>query len=108
MRPEAERRLREGFQRRIDEESNRYAAQLVHARQQSTRFECGEVAGVFGARLGGEIPRRTYVVALLPLAGEMGQLFMSLAPGTVGKTMPKLPTIDQIIATYAAKPGRYA
>jgi hypothetical protein len=31
----------------------------------------------------------------------MGQLFRTLAPGTVGKTMPKFPTIDEIIATYA-------
>jgi hypothetical protein len=36
---------------------------------------------------------------------EMGQLFRGLAPGTVGKTMPRFPTIDEIIATYAAKPG---
>jgi hypothetical protein len=86
MRPEAERRLREGFQRRIDEETRRYAAPLAHARQQAARFECGEVAGV----------------------GEMGQLFRGLAPGTVGKTMPKLPTVDEIIATYAVKPGRSA
>ena len=47
MRPEAERRLREGFQRRVDEQASRYAAQLAQARQQAARFECGEVAGVF-------------------------------------------------------------
>ncbi len=68
MRPEAERRLREGFQRRVDEQGNRYAAQLAHARQQANRFECGEVAGVFSAQAGGEVPRRTYVVAFLPIA----------------------------------------
>lgn len=38
--------------------------------------------------------------------GEMGQLFRGLAPGTVGKTMPRFPTIDEIIATYAGKPDR--
>jgi hypothetical protein len=69
MRPEAERRLREGFQRRVDEQGNRYAAQLAHARQQAARFECGDVAGVFSAQAGGDVLRRTYVVALLPLAG---------------------------------------
>jgi hypothetical protein len=221
MRPEAERKLREGFQRRVDEQSNRYSAQLADASQQAARLECGAVAGVFGAQAGGDVPRRTYVVALLPLAAipllialaatglpgtvpllgaspfitgawmgvsfwrgrtpkrqvwlyaftegflllddptaylvpvrwsqvdevtevwtntripgaedptpvhsayrlrtadgrvhevsrsfknvqdpyrEMGQLFRTLAPGTVGKTMPKFPTIDEIIATYA-------
>jgi hypothetical protein len=221
MRPEAERRLREGFQRRVDEQSSRYAGQLAHARQQGARFECGEVAGVFTAEAGGEPTTRTYVVALLPIAalplvialpatgipgtlqfliaypflagawiglgfwlgrepkrrvwlyaftegfmlldgpgdampvlwsqvtgvgpvwtntylpgdedhprpvlsayrlrladgrvqdissslknvqdpyGEMGQLFRGLSPGVVGKTMPRLPTIGEVIATYA-------
>jgi hypothetical protein len=224
MRPEAERKLREGFQRRVDEQSSRYAAQLADARQQAARFGCGEVAGVFSAQAGGEVLRRTYVVAFLPLAaipvliavtamgipgtlpllgaapflagawigvsfwrgrtpkrqvwlyaftggfmplddplayavpvrwsqvaevsevwtntyvpgdddptpvlaayrlrladgrvqhisrsfrnvqdpyGEMGQLFRTLAPGTVGKTMPRFFTIDEIIATYARTP----
>jgi hypothetical protein len=36
---------------------------------------------------------------------EMGQLFRTLSPGTIGKTMPAFPTIDQIIATYVSKPG---
>lgn len=229
MRPETERRLRESFQRRFDEQSNRYAAQLAQARQQAARFGCGDVAGVFGGQAGGGIPPRTFVVALLPLVvipillfvsaaripdivallvifpflavawmgaslwlgreptrqvwlyaftdgfllqdgppadatpvrwsqvteviqvwgetrrfgddgdttpvlrayrlrsadgrvheisrsfrnvqdpyGEMGQLFRGLAPGTVGKTMPRVPTIDEIIATYAGKPGRSA
>jgi hypothetical protein len=68
MRPEAERKLREGFQRRVDEQASRYAAQLADAWQQAARFRCGEVAGVFGAQAGGDVPRRTYVVAFLPLA----------------------------------------
>jgi hypothetical protein len=222
MRPEAERRLRAGFQRRVDEQSGRCAVQLAHARQQAARFECGEVAGVFRGEAGGNPTTRTYVVALLPLAalplvialpatgipgtlqllaaypflagawiglgfwlgreprrqvwlyaftegfllldgpaadavpvpwsqvtgvspvwtntyrpgdedhprpvlsayrlrladgrvqdisrsfknvqdpyGEMGQLFSGLAPGIVGKTMPQLPTVDEIIAGYA-------
>jgi hypothetical protein len=36
---------------------------------------------------------------------EMGQLFRGLAPNTVGKTMPKFPTIDEILAAYARKPN---
>jgi hypothetical protein len=68
MRPEAERRLREGFQRRVDEQSSRYAAQLAEAGRQAARFECGEVAGVFSAQAGGDVPRGTYVMAFLPLA----------------------------------------
>ena len=226
MRPEAERRLREGFQRRFDEQSSRYAAPLAHARQLANGFECGEVAGVFEAQAGGDVPTRTYVLAFLPLAAipvliaasaagipgalpllgaspflagawigvsfwrgrapkrqvwlyaftegfmllddaqgastpvrwsqvteigqvwtnthspgdedptpvlaayrlrsadgrvveisrsfknvqdpyrEMGQLFRGLAPGTIGKTMPRFFTIDEILATYAQAPGR--
>jgi hypothetical protein len=69
MRPEAERKLRAGFQRRVDEQSDRYAAQLAHAGQLAARFECGEVTGVFGAEAGGDLRPGTFVVALLPLAG---------------------------------------
>jgi hypothetical protein len=36
----------------------------------------------------------------------MGQLFRGLAPNTIGQTMPKFPTIDEIIATYPPRPGR--
>jgi hypothetical protein len=225
MRPEAERRLREGFQRRVDEQSSRYTAQLAHARQQATLFECGDVAGVFSGQAGGQPTLRTYLVALAPIAllpvvialpatgipgtlqfliaypflagawiglgfllgrepkrqvwlyaftegfllldsrapdtmpvlwrqvtgvapvwtntyspgdedhprpvltayrlrtadgrihelsrslknvqdpyREMGQLFRGLAPGIIGKTMPELPTVDEIIATYAQRP----
>ena len=228
MRPEAERRLREGFQRRVDAQGARYAGQLAHARQLADHFECGAVSGVFSAQAGGDVRPRTYVVGLLPIAGipvaialaatgipgtlqlltaypflagawigvsfwrgrepkrqvwlyafaggfmmldgprsdlapvpwsqvtevdqvwtntcspgdedprptlaayrlrstdgrvheisrsfknvqdpydEIGQLFRGLAPGTVGKTMPRFPTIDEIIATYAGRPSRGA
>jgi len=225
MRPQAERRLREGFQRRVDEQRQRYAGPLAQARQLADRFDCGAVAGVFSAQAGGDVLRRTYVVALLPLAGipvliaasaagipgtlpllvvfpflaggwigvsfwrgrepkrlvwlyaftggfmfldgpssdpvpvpwyqvtlveqvwtetyqpgdedprptltayrlrsadgrarelprslrnvedpygEIGQLFRGLAPRTIGTTMPRFPTIDEVIATYAVRPG---
>ena len=85
MRPEAERRLREGFQRRVDEQGARYAPQLAHARQQAARFECGEVTGVFSGQAGGGVRRSTYVVGLLPLAGIPVLIAAAAAgfPGTV-------------------------
>ena len=218
--------MREGFQRRIDEQSAKFAAQLTHAERLATRLECGEVVGVYHTEIGGGVSTRAYVIALLPMAAipflivgaasgfpgslpllglfpfafgiwfgvslwrgrdpkkqawlyvftegfllltgdwgaeappvrwnrvievtpvwtqviqagtegetrptltayrlrsadgelheisrsfknvrdpyrEMGQLFRGLAPSTVGKTMPKFPTIDEILGTYAAKP----
>lgn len=37
MRPEAEQRLRAGFQRRVDKQRERYAPQLAHAGQLAAR-----------------------------------------------------------------------
>ena len=224
MRPEAERKMRAGFERRVDEQSARFAAQLAHAERLATRLECGEVIGVYNAEVGGGIGTRAYVIALLPMAAipflivgaasgfpgmlpllglfpfafgawfgvslwrgrdpkrqawfyaftegflllndwraeaapvrwnqvievspvwtevypdaeksrpvltayrlrsadgelheitrsfknvrdpyrEMGQLFRGLAPNTVGKTMPKFPTVDEILAAYTGKPA---
>jgi len=69
IRPEAERKLRAGFQRRVDAQSDRYVAQLTHAEQLAARFECGEVVGVFSMRVGGGTKRGAIVVGLvLPLA----------------------------------------
>ena len=68
MRPEAERKLRAGFQRRVAEQSDRYGVPLAHAEQLGDHFECGEVVGVYSAQAGGEVRRRAYVVALLPMA----------------------------------------
>jgi len=219
--------MRAGFQRRVDEQSAKYAGQLTHAERLATRLECGEVVGVYHTEIGGGVATRAYVMALLPMAAipflivgaassvpgalpllglfpfafgiwfgvclwrgrdpkkqawlyvftegfllltgdwgaeappvrwsqviavhpvwtqviqvgtegetrptltayrlrsadgelheisrsfknvrdpyrEMGQLFRGLAPNTVGKTMPKLPTIDEILAAYAKKPN---
>lgn len=69
MRPEAEQKLRASFQRRADEQAERYDAQLAHAAQLAARFGCGRVAGVFSGEAGGNVRPKTYVVALLPLAG---------------------------------------
>jgi hypothetical protein len=68
MRPEAEQKLRQGFQRRVDEHSSRYAEQLADADRVAMMHECGEVVGVFTARAGGGVRPRAYVVGLLPLA----------------------------------------
>lgn len=217
--------MRAGFQRRADEQSAKFAAQLTHAERLAIRLECGEVVGVYNAEIGGGISARAYVVALLPMAAipflivgaasgfpgalpllglfpfvwgawfgvclwrgrdpkrdiwfyaftegfmlldgsmadavpvrwnqvtevsqvwgemhspaseeprpvltayrlrtvdgqpheisrslknvrdpyqEMGQFFRAIAPGSVGKTMPTFPTVDQIIAGYAGRPG---
>jgi hypothetical protein len=66
IRPEAEQRLRAGFQRRVDEQRGRYAAELAHAGQLAARFECGEVVGVFSRQA--DIGWRNVVPGLLPLA----------------------------------------
>ena len=66
IRPEAEQRLRAGFQRRVDRQRERYAPQLAHAGQLAARFGCGEVAGVFSMQAG--IRPRALVSGLLPLA----------------------------------------
>jgi hypothetical protein len=47
MRPEAEQRLRAGFQRRVDKQSERYAPELAHAAQLAAGSGCGQLAGVF-------------------------------------------------------------
>jgi hypothetical protein len=68
IRPEAERKLRAGFQRRVGRQAERYVAQLTHAEQLAVRLECGQVAGVFTGQAGGDVRRGTYAVGLLPLA----------------------------------------
>ncbi len=68
IRPEAEQKLRAGFQRRVDRQAERHVAQLTHAEQLAVRLECGQVAGVFTGQAGGDVRRGTYAVGLLPLA----------------------------------------
>jgi hypothetical protein len=36
---------------------------------------------------------------------EVGQLLKAITPASFGNTMPALPTIDQVIAAYARRPG---
>jgi hypothetical protein len=68
IRPEAEQKLRAGFQRRVDRQADRYAAQLTDAEQLAVRLEAGEVAGAFSGQAGGGVRRGTYAVGMLPLA----------------------------------------
>jgi hypothetical protein len=68
IRPEADRKLRAGFQRRVDQQAARHAAELAHAEELAARFGCGAVAGVFSAEAGGGVRRSAYVTGLLPLA----------------------------------------
>jgi hypothetical protein len=50
IRPQAQARLRQGFQRRAALQSARYAPYLADAGQFAVRFEFGEVLGVFTRR----------------------------------------------------------
>jgi hypothetical protein len=84
MRPEAEQKLRAGFQRRVDEQAQRYAQQLAHAAQLAARFGCGEVTGVFSMEAGGDPRPRTYVLALLPPLAGIPLLIAAAAAGVRG------------------------
>ena len=68
IRPEAEQKLRAGFQRHVDRQAERYVAQLTDAEQLAVRLECGQVVGVFGGQAGGDVERGAYLVGLLPMA----------------------------------------
>ena len=113
IRPEAEQKRRAGFERRVDEQSDRYAAQLAHAGQLALRLECGEVAGVFSTEAGGGVGTRAYVLGLIPLAA-IPFVIAGAAAGVPG-TLPVLAAfpfalgaglaIDEIITASAGRPG---
>lgn len=98
IRPEAEQKLRAGFQRHVDRQSDRYAAQLAHAGQLAAGFECGEVAGVFSAKAGGGVRPRSYVVGLLPMAA-IPVLIASAAAGIPG-AVPALGALPFITGAW--------
>jgi hypothetical protein len=50
IRPEAQEKLREGFQRKAERQRRLYAGQLAEAEQLAARFGCGEVVGIFSTR----------------------------------------------------------
>ncbi len=66
MRPEAEQRLRAGFQRRVDKQRERHAPDLAHAAQLAAGSGCGQLAGVFSRQAPFRAP--AVVTGLLPLA----------------------------------------
>jgi hypothetical protein len=94
MESEAERKLRDGLQRKVDEHRARYAPHLAHADRVARATECGEVVGVFMAEVGGTIPTSAYAVGLLPVAAAPLAIAASLAgvPGS-GFVLVALPFI---------------
>jgi hypothetical protein len=98
IRPEAEQKLRAGFQQRADQQRDRYAVQLAHAEQLAARFGCGEVAGVFSAEAGGSVRARAYVVGLLPLAA-IPVLIAGAAAGIPG-AVPALGTLPLVTGAW--------
>ena len=94
MESEAERKLRDGLQRKVDEHRARYAPHLAHADRVARATESGEVVGVFMAEVGGTIPTSTYAVGLLPVAAAPLAIAATLAgvPGS-GFVLVALPFI---------------
>jgi hypothetical protein len=52
-----------------------------------------------------EVPR--YVQNVRDPYGEFGRSLRRLMPAAVGDTMPHFPTIDEVIAVYAPRPGQF-
>jgi hypothetical protein len=50
IRPEAQEKLRQGFQRKADRQRRLYAGQVAEARRLAVMFGCGEVAGIFSSK----------------------------------------------------------
>ena len=98
IRPEAEQKLRAGFQRRVDQQAQRYAGPLAHAAELAMGLECGEVAGVFTARAGGGVARRAYVVGLAPLAA---------IPVLVGAAAARIPGVLPLLASFPFLEGAW-
>jgi hypothetical protein len=98
IRPEAEQKLRAGFQRRVDRQAGRYVEQLTHAEQLAVRLECGQVVGVFSGQAGGGVRRGAYLVALLPLAA-IPVLIAGAAVGVPGM-VPLLAVTPFIIGAW--------
>jgi hypothetical protein len=98
IRPEAEQKLRAGFQRRVDQQSQRYARPLAHAAEVATGFECGEVVGVFTARAGGGVARRAYVAGLAPLAA---------IPVLIAAAAARIPGVLPLLASFPFLEGAW-
>jgi len=96
IRPESERRLRAGFQRRVDAQRDRCAPQLAHAWQLAARFGCGEVAGVFSRRA--DFGREALLTCLLPLAA-VPFLIVAVAAGVPG-ALPALGVFPFLFAAW--------
>ena len=88
MHPQPGQKLNAGFQRRVDEQAASYSPQLEHAGQLAARFGCGQVAGVFTTQVGGNVPRRAYLVGALPLLGI--PVLMAATAARVSGVLPLL------------------
>jgi hypothetical protein len=98
IRPEAEQKLRAGFQRRVDQQSQRHARPLANAAEVTTGFECGEVVGVFTAWAGGGVARRAYVVGLAPLAA---------IPVLIAAAAARIPGLLPLLASFPFLEGAW-
>jgi hypothetical protein len=54
IRPEAREKLRQGFQRKADEQRRRYAGQLARAEELAASLAYGEVVGIFARQVAGD------------------------------------------------------
>jgi hypothetical protein len=90
MDSEAERKLREGLQRKVDEQRNRFAPHLAHADRVARATDFGEVLGIFMAERGGRIPASAYAVGLLPLAA---------APLAIAASLEEVPGFGIVLVT---------
>jgi hypothetical protein len=54
IRPEAREKLRQGFQRKADQQRRRYGAELAHAAELAARLGYGEVVGIFARPAAGD------------------------------------------------------
>ena len=101
IRPEEgpEQKLRAGFQRRVDQQSRRYAGPLAHAAEVATGSECGEVVGVFTAQAeAAGSARRAYVVGLAPLAA---------IPVLIAAAAARIPGVVPLLASFPFLEGAW-
>jgi hypothetical protein len=126
IRPEAQEKLREGFQRKAERQRRLYAGQLAEAEQLGARFGCGEVVGIFSTGTPDPAdwePSRPLLTAyelhladgqarfvslsyrnMLDPYPAIGREMRSLAPAALAVTWPKLPLIKEIILACAGRP----
>ena len=118
-RPEAEQKLRAGFQRHVDRQADPRSGAVLRRWSQVTEVaevwtdvydvsaeESGPARTAYRLRWADgqtqEISRSLQNVS--DPHPDVGPLLRSMMPASAGRTMPTFPTIDEIIAAYAGKP----